>query len=490
MTWIHSPNLPAPAWCLSMVGVGFLAAGCQGGAPRGASDPHVPGASVPASPVAEAEPAGVGRPNVLVLLADDLRYDGLSGLGNRWIDTPHLDRIASEGVVFERAYVTTSRCCPSRASFLTGRYAHVHGVFDNVTPVDFQAEHPTYPEVLQAAGYRTGYIGKWHIPSLGIGPGPRPGFDRWISYEGGGHHFDEVFNVDGETVASTGYQADVLTDRAIEFVQEEGTDEPFLLVVGFKNPHGPLEPAPRHLGALEGAALALPDSAEDPLETLLPLYRRLRQQRSSQHAIGDPASFLEDCRRYWELVLSIDDNVGRLLAALEASGELDRTVVIFTSDNGQLLGEHGLRQKGVAYEPSIRIPLAVRFPSVARGGGRVQSAALNVDLFPTLMELCGVEHGLTLDGVSLVPQLEDPGAPGREAFLYAGPRFSAASERAVVGERWKYVRIDSKRGAQEALFDLVHDPDERINVIGEASNAAVVERLGLFMDAESERLGL
>jgi N-acetylglucosamine-6-sulfatase len=490
MTWIHSPNLPAPAWCLSMVGVGFLAAGCQGGAPRGASDPHVPGASVPASPVAEAEPAGVGRPNVLVLLADDLRYDGLSGLGNRWIETPHLDRIASEGVVFERAYVTTSRCCPSRASFLTGRYAHVHGVFDNVTPVDFQAEHPTYPEVLQAAGYRTGYIGKWHIPSLGIGPGPRPGFDRWISYEGGGHHFDEVFNVDGETVASTGYQADVLTDRAIEFVQEEGTDEPFLLVVGFKNPHGPLEPAPRHLGALEGAALALPDSAEDPLETLLPLYRRLRQQRSSQHAIGDPASFLEDCRRYWELVLSIDDNVGRLLAALEASGELDRTVVIFTSDNGQLLGEHGLRQKGVAYEPSIRIPLAVRFPSVARGGGRVQSAALNVDLFPTLMELCGVEHGLPLDGVSLVPQLEDPGAPGREAFLYAGPRFSAASERAVVGERWKYVRIDSKRGAQEALFDLVHDPDERINVIGEASNAAVVERLGLFMDAESERLGL
>jgi N-acetylglucosamine-6-sulfatase len=425
-----------------------------------------------------------------VLLADDLRYDGLSGLGNRWIDTPHLDRIASEGVVFERAYVTTSRCCPSRASFLTGRYAHVHGVEDNVTPVDFQAEHATYPEVLQAAGYRTGYIGKWHIPSLGIGPGPRPGFDRWISYEGGGHHFDEVFNVDGETVVSTGYQADVLTDRAIEFVQEEGREDPFLLVVGFKNPHGPLDPAPRHLGSLEGAPLSLPASAADPLDTLLPLYRRLRQQRSSQHAIGDPATFLEDCRRYWELVLSIDDNVGRLLAALEAAGDLDRTVVVFTSDNGQLLGEHGLRQKGVAYEPSIRIPLAVRFPPLARGGGRVRSAALNVDLFPTLMELCGVEVDLPLDGVSLVPQLREPGAPGRSAFLYAGPRFSAASERAVVEERWKYVRIDSKRGPQEALFDLENDPEERVNLIGDASNAALVERLGRFMDAEAERLGL
>lgn len=490
MTSTYSPSPPTRSWCITAMGVGFLVAGCHGAASRVASGPHGSEAPALVSPGDGAVQDTWERPNVLVLLADDLRYDGLSGLGNRWIDTPHLDRIASEGVVFERAYVTTSRCCPSRASFLTGRYAHVHGVEDNVTPVDFQAEHATYPEVLQAAGYRTGYIGKWHIPSLGIGPGPRPGFDRWISYEGGGHHFDEVFNVDGETVASTGYQADVLTERAIEFVQEEGTDEPFLLVVGFKNPHGPLEPAPRHLGALEGAALSLPESAEDPLETLLPLYRRLRQQRSSQHTIGDPATFLEDCRRYWELVLSIDDNVGRLLAALEDAGELDRTVVVFTSDNGQMLGEHGLRQKGVAYEPSIRIPLAVRFPPVARGGGRVQSAALNVDLFPTLMELCGVEPGLPVDGVSLVPQLEDPRAPGREAFLYAGPNFSAASERAVVGERWKYVRIDSKRGPQEALFDLANDPDERINVIGEASNAAVVERLGLFMDAESERLGL
>lgn len=473
-----------------MVAFGLWVAGCHGGTPTGAGGPYGPEAPAP-SPSGEDDIATPDdRPNVLVLLADDLRFDGISGLGNRWIDTPSLDRIASEGVVFERAYVTTSRCCPSRASFLTGRYAHVHGVQDNVTPVDFQAEHPTYPEVLQAAGYRTGYIGKWHIPSLGIGPGPRPGFDRWISYEGGGNHFDEVFNVDGETVVSTGYQADVLTDRAIEFVQEKGREDPFLLVVGFKNPHGPLDPAPRHLGSLEGAPLSLPASAADPLETLLPLYRRLRQQRSSQHAIGDPATFLEDCRRYWELVLSIDDNVGRLLAALEAAGELDRTVVVFTSDNGQLLGEHGLRQKGVAYEPSIRIPLAVRFPPLAQGGGRVRSAALNVDLFPTLMELCGVEVDLPLDGESLVPQLREPGAPGRSAFLYAGPRFSAASERAVVEERWKYVRIDSKRGPQEALFDLENDPEERVNLIGDASNAALVERLGRFMDAEAERLGL
>ena len=265
-----------------MVAFGLWVAGCHGGTPMGAGGPYGPEAPAPSSSGEDDIATPDDRPNVLVLLADDLRFDGISGLGNRWIDTPSLDRIASEGVVFERAYVTTSRCCPSRASFLTGRYAHVHGVQDNVTPVDFQAEHPTYPEVLQAAGYRTGYIGKWHIPSLGIGPGPRPGFDRWISYEGGGNHFDEVFNVDGETVVSTGYQADVLTDRAIEFVEEEGREDPFLLVVGFKNPHGPLDPAPRHLGSLEGAPLSLPASAADPLETLLPLYRRLRQQRSKE----------------------------------------------------------------------------------------------------------------------------------------------------------------------------------------------------------------
>ncbi len=483
-----SPLAAVFARAVVAVGFGLLTPGCRTAVSGGADERPGP----EEHPVAEEAPELVrdARPNVLVLLADDLRHDGASRLGNRWINTPHLDRIADEGVVFERAYVTTSRCCPSRASFLTGRYAHVHGIEDNVTPVDFQAKHLTYPEVLQTAGYRTGYIGKWHIPSPSGGPGPRPGFDRWVSYEGGGHHFDEVFNVDGETVPSSGYQADVLTDRAIEFIEAGERDEPFLLVVGFKNPHGPLEPAPRHLGALQDAPLALPESALDPLDTLLPLYRRLRQQRSSPHAISDPATFLEDCRRYWELVLSIDDNVGRLLATLEAEGELDRTVVVFTSDNGQLLGEHGLRQKGVAYEPSIRIPLVVRFPPVARRGGRVRSAALNIDLFPTLLELCDVEAELPLDGQSLVPQLQEPRSPGRGAFLYAGPNFSAASERAVVEERWKYVRVDSKRGPQEALFDLQSDPAERVNVIEDTANAAVVERLGLFMDAESARLGL
>ncbi len=460
----------------------------------GGASESVSGGDVPVSQAPVSEVSAEERPNVLVLIADDLRHDALSATGNPWIETPSLDRIVEEGVLFERAYVTTSRCCPSRASFLTGRYSHIHGVEDNVTPVDFQVEHPTYPEVLQAAGYRTGYIGKWHIPAASGGPGPRAGFDRWVSYEGGGSHFDEVFNIDGETVPSSGYQADVLTDRAIEFLQAEpdqgAGDEPFLLVVGFKNPHGPLEPAPRHLGQLEGSYLSLPPSAQDPVDSLLPLYRRLRQQRSSPHSIGDPDAFLTDCRRYWELVLSIDDNVGRLLEALEASGELDETVVIFTSDNGLMLGEHGLRQKGVAYEPSIRIPLAVRYPTVAKAGGRSRSAALNVDLFPTLLELCGVDAALPLDGLSLVPQLRDPARPGRDQFLYVGPRFSGASERAVVGEEWKYVRVASKRGEQEALFHLAEDPAERVNLIGDHSSGPVLERLRAVMDAEALRLGL
>lgn len=466
------------------LGFALVAPGC-GDAPADAPEPD-PASQTPA-PVA----ADDARPNVLVLLADDLRFDGLSATGNPWIETPSLDRIAREGVLFERAYVTTSRCCPSRASFLTGRYVHVHGVDSNRPKEDHLEGFETYPELLQEAGYRTAYLGKWHIPVPGLGSNPRRGFDRWVSYEGPGQHFDQPLNVDGEDVPSEGFQADVLTDYALEFLAEERDDEPFLLVVGFKNPHVPMTPAPRHAGLLDEAAIELPESAYDPLDSLPTFYRGLRWRITSKHGISDADQFVDDCRRYWELVLSIDDNVGRILAALEESGQLDRTVVVATSDNGQLLGEHGIQQKGVSYEPSIRIPLAVRYPGVAAQGGRVSSLALNVDLFPTLMDLCGIDDAPPGEGVSLVPQLRDPSAPGRDAFLYVGPKFDGGTaEHAVVERDWKYVRFIRKNDGQEALFDLVNDPDERTNVVGLPTNAEVLGRMRTFYRAELERLGL
>ncbi len=460
--------------------------GCGGATGNHGSSDRGPSNGEPASASAHEQP------NVLVILADDLRFDGLSATGNPWIQTPALDRIATEGVNFERGYVTTSRCCPSRASFLTGRYAHVHGVLTNKPREDFQEEHVTYADRLKEAGYRTGYIGKWHIKSRGQEPAPRRGFDRWVSYEGPGSHFDQPFNVDGETVPSEGFQADRLTDYALDFIGSTPKDKPFLLAVGFKNPHVPMTPAPRHDGLLDDAAVDLPPSAYDPPSALPVFYERLRRNTDRNHAIQGAEEYVEATRHYWELVLSIDDNVARILAHLEERGDLDNTVVVLTSDNGQLLGEHGIQQKGVSYDPSIRIPFAVRYPPITGAGGRTQSIALNVDLFPTLMDLCGIASTDKVDGTSLVPVLRDPGRVQRSSFLYVGPQWNhdAMKERAVIDGDLKLIQHKAEDGGEEVLFDLAKDPEERQNVIADPAYADAIGRMRAFMQSEKARLNL
>jgi N-acetylglucosamine-6-sulfatase len=460
------------------------------GAPDGAQDTGKRGETEEMGSTGEPKPPT--RPNVLIILADDLRYDGLTSTGNPWIQTPALDRIGQEGVLFERSYATTSRCCPSRASFLTGRYAHVHGVLTNKPKVDFQETFPTYADELQEVGYRTGYIGKWHIKARNQASKPRPGFDRWVSYEGPGNHFDQIFDVDGVTVPSDGFQADVLGDYAIEFLENQPEDRPFLLTVGFKSPHVPMTPAPRHANLLDGAKIALPASAYDPVDSLPFFYQRIRGNTDRNHAIDSAADYVEDTRRYWELVLSVDDNASRIIAWLEEKGELDNTVVIVTADNGQLLGEHGIQQKGVSYEPSIRIPFSLRYPPVTGDGGRTQSLALNVDLFPTLMDLCSIPSPPPSEGMSLVPVLRAPDQIQRSTFLYVGPQWNngAMDERAVVDGQLKLIRFVAADGAQDVLFDMAKDPDERTDVIEDPAYAKDVQRMRAFMATESKRVGL
>ncbi len=429
------------------------------------------------------------RPNILLIYTDDQRFDSLSITGNPWIETPHLDRIAREGVLFQRAYVTTSRCCPGRVSMLTGKYAHVHGVWNNHPERDFLLDHRTVADVLQDAGYRTAWIGKWHLPNEG--GGPVRGFDHWVSYEGPGSHFDQPLNVNGVLRTTEGFQADRLTDLALEFLAgEREADQPFFLTLAFKNPHVPLTPAARHAGRLAGQTIPLPASAGDPLESLPMFYGGLR--RSSRHSIDDPQTFDEDARAYYELVLSIDENVGRVLAALKASGELQRTLVVATTDNGQLLGEHGLQQKGLSYEPSIRVPLAMRLPGEIPAGTVTDQLVLNVDLLPTLLELAGASLPEGLQGASLTPLWRDPAAAWRQRFLYLAPAFGqgAVVERALVEARWKYVKIEAEGKREEVLFDLHADPDERHNLARDPAHAAELERLREAMRAEMERLGV
>ncbi len=428
------------------------------------------------------------RPNVLLILTDDQRYDSLSATGNPHIQTPALDSLAESGVLFERAYVTTSRCCPGRAALLTGQPATVHGIWNNHPPAHPLDPHQTLADHLGQAGYRTAWIGKWHLSN----PGAQPvrGFDRWVSYEGPGSHFDQPFNVDGERVPSEGFQADRLTDYALDFLGEKN-QRPFFMAVAFKNPHVPMTPAPRHAGLLADVAFPLPESAhDDPFS--LPVFYRVLRSTAGRHAMPDPDQYARDVRAYWELMLSVDDNVQRLLDALHASGELDETMIILTTDNGQLLGEHGLQQKGLSYEPSIQVPLIMRFPKHLPEGARRRQLVITEDILPTVLESCGLEIPKGMHGQSLLSICQDPAAPWRERFLYLAPGFGGELgmvERAVVEERFKYVFFQSPGGTNEALFDRQADPMERINLAGKAEYAPQVVRLSAWMQAERLRLG-
>jgi N-acetylglucosamine-6-sulfatase len=362
--------------------------------------------------------------------------------------------------------VATSLCCPGRVSVLTGKHAHLTGVYDNQPTQDFQERHRTFADHLQQAGWRTAFIGKWHLPNPGAAP--RPGFDRWVSFEDQGEYYDQKLNVDGQEVLSRGHNTDVLTGYAVAFV-EEPREEPFLLFLSLKNCHSPHHPPARHRGRLAEAPIRLPESFHDDPDLLPGRYREARLARRNRGAHPHPELYLEEVRRYWELVLGVDECVGQLLAALERSGQLDRTLFVFTSDNGYLLGEHGLIQKGLGYELALRVPLLMRWPERLPAGTRSQALALNLDLFPTILTACGLPLPEDLQGQDLLPAALGPPPGWRTEYLFLAPWFredGTPQELGLSGGRWKYIRFRG-RGIEEALFDLESDPDERHNRAGD-----------------------
>ncbi len=412
------------------------------------------------------------QPNILLILTDDQRYDTLSCTGNSFLVTPHIDRLAKEGVLFTRAYVTTSLCCPARASLLTGRYAHRTGIRNNEDSAAFLADAAGFPERLQDAGYETAFIGKWHIANPGAAR--QPGFDYWVSFEGQGQYDDETYNVDGETRVIPGFSTDVLTDLARQWIERPRAG-PFCLILSVKNLHGPYFPPPRHRRELLDVPFPLPASYYDPEENLSAYTRRAKttqRNRPFDHD-GTHEGFV---RGYHQLVLSIDDNLGRLYGTLESVGAMDSTAIAFTSDGGFMWGEHGLYRKRTAYEPSIHVPLLLRLPGVVPEGLEVDRLALSVDLAPTFLALAGVEAAGGMQGKNLAPLWNDEDgedARWREDFLYFdswGKFVSGPQELAVVGTRYKYVRY-RRDLIEEALFDLQNDPDERRNLASQPEQA-------------------
>lgn len=409
------------------------------------------------------------RPNIVFVLVDDLRYDALGCAGHPFVKTPNIDRLAREGARFKNAFVTTPLCSPSRGSFLTGRYVRAHGVKGNGDNNALSHQLATFPRLLHDAGYETAYFGKWH---MGNDDMPRPGIDRWVSFKGQGAHIDPTLNIDGKAGKVQGYMTDLLTDYAVEFVKRKH-EKPFCIYLAHKSVHGPFTPAERHKGLFADQAIARAPSAQDTLEGKPALTR-------DGKGGGAGGSGDELIRNQMRMLLSVDEGLGKILQALEETRALDSTVVVFTSDNGYLWSEHKLGDKRAAYEESIRIPLLVRYPALAKAGSTPEAAALNVDIAPTFLDLAGVAVPKNMHGRSLVPVLKGDTAEWRKSFLaeYFMEKNVARIPTwvAVRGERWKYIRYTGLEGMDE-LYDLRSDPYEMKNLASDAGSQEALKEM-------------
>ena len=416
--------------------------------------------------------AQANRPNIVFVLVDDLRWDALGCTGHPHAKTPNVDRIAREGVRFTNAFVTTPLCSPARASFLTGRYVHSHGVTGNGDNAALSHKLITFPRQLHDAGYETAYVCKWH---MGTDDSPRSGIDRWVSFRGQGQYNNPELNIDGQRQAHNGYITDLLNQHAVDFLKKP-RQKPFCLYLAHKAVHGPFTPADRHKSDYSSMPIQRSANAKDPLSNKPALTRLVDGTPAVQSGGGSGDELI---RNQLRCLNAIDDGVGTIFRTLEQSGQLDSTMFVFTSDNGYFWGEHGLGDKRWAFDESIRIPLLVRYPKLARAGAAIAGDALNVDIAPTFLDLAGVKPSAPMHGRSLLPLLRGR-SQWRSSFLseyFAEKNFPRAPGwQAVRGQGWKYVHYTELEGMDE-LYHLAKDPGEINDLIADRSAARQLSRL-------------
>ena len=414
-----------------------------------------------------------GQPrNVVFILTDDHRYDAMGFAGHPFLETPHMDGIAAKGVHLKNAFVTTSLCSPSRASILTGLYTHKHRVIDNNRLVPKGTVF--FPQYLQQAGYRTAFVGKWHMGAAA--DDPRPGFDHWVSFRGQGHYLpptpDYTLNVNGERVKQGGYVTDVLTDYAVDWLDKQTGDAPFFLYLSHKAVHANFTPAKRHAGRYQDVELDLPTAEDITAANNAP--RWVRDQRNSWHGID--FAYHSDrgldylYRRYCESLLAVDDSIGRVVDQLKKMGVHDETLIIYMGDNGFMFGEHGLIDKRVSYEASIRVPMMMQCPELYQGGTVVEQGIGNIDVGPTILHAAGLETPQNMDGRSFLELPNNPTQDWRDYFLYVyywEKNFpQTPTQFALRGERFKYITYYGLWDCDE-LYDLKADPKETKNLIAD-----------------------
>jgi arylsulfatase A-like enzyme len=480
------------------------------------------------APVAE-------RPNILFLMADDHACAALGAYGSQLHPTPHLDRLAASGLLFERAFCSNSICAPSRAVILTGKHSHINGKLDNSG--NFDASQWTFPKALQESGYHTALVGKWHLRT------DPTGFDFWEVLPGQGQYYNPDFKTQAGTVRHEGYCTDVVTDRALRWLREDRDPErPFLLLCQHKAPHRSWMPGPEHLRLFEDMDLPEPatlfddyrgrcDAARQQEMTIarhlypaydlkLPLAEEtarqgpdrwaeqlLQRMNAGQRHSWDAAYGPENAeylsadltgkqlvrwnyqryiKDYLRCVASVDDNIGRLLQYLEDTGLAENTLVVYTSDQGFFLGEHGWYDKRFMYEPSLQIPLILRWPRSIAPGQRVPALVQNLDFAPTFVELAGGIVPEEIQGRSLASFFDGKGPDSWRRSIYY--QYYEVGEHAVVPhygvrtDRHKLIHFPSLETAE--LYDLKTDPEEIDNRIDEPPFAALQAEL----EAELQRL--
>ncbi len=413
------------------------------------------------------------KPNFLFIYTDDQRWDAMGVVqreqGERarfpWFQTPNMDRLAAEGVRFRNAFVTLSLCAPSRAAFLTGRYNHLNGIANNHTP--FPTNSVTHASLMRAAGYATAYIGKWHMDGQ---RGQRPGFDYSASFIGQGKYWHCPFEINGQTTPTTGWVDDVSTDYAIQFMKQH-RDQPFSVVVGFKACHGPCQPPER-------AKDRFPDATARPVPNLgLPaIYRATTTVRPAEAKAFAPNTD----PNYFRCISAADDNLGRLLKALDDLGLARDTVVVFASDNGYYKGEHSLGDKRSAYEESLRIALLLRYPKLVPKAKVLGEMVLNIDLAPTFLALAGLPIPAQMQGQSWRPLLMGKPADWRKSFLaeyFLEGGFPGTPM--LVAVRTADTKLVKYPGHEEwtELFDLVKDPYETKNLAADPAHKDLLARM-------------
>lgn len=430
--------------------------------------------------------------NIIFILADDHRYDAMGFMKrHEGLQTPGLDRMAAEGAHIKNAFVSTALCSPSRASILTGQYAHTHTVVDNDAPLP--TDLVFFPSYLKKRGYQTSFFGKWHMGNTD--DQPQQGFDYWLSFQGQGVYYSPTFNINGKRVKQPegSYTTDLLTDHALQWLNQRNISKPFFVYLSHKGVHAEFQPARRHAGKYASMPIVCPPSmyltatdsskrygkATSPSTkvnlTDIPLW--VRKQRYSWHGVDymyhGAIPFDKFYQQYFETLQAVDESVEKVLAWVRQQNLQHNTMVVYMGDNGFSFGEHGLIDKRHAYEESMRVPMLIWAPGMIRPNSVVEQVIMNVDLAPTFLEIAGITKPANMQGSSFVDILRGKKVPWNRSNVFYEYYWEASFPQtpatfAVRSDRYKYIYYNGVWDINE-LFDLQNDPYEMNNLIRDSA---------------------